>query len=461
MKCYLCGNEITDENKHGEHIIPNCIAGKLQCEYILHKKCGERLGKELDSHLARKFATLINLLDIKRDREGNLTGKIPITIEGSSINCIVKKGKLYIVDKLIDTKKMIIYSHPNAAKNLQKKYGINFKYITSLDIKDIIIDDIVSITDKDKECLTKIAIEFALYHGIPIEVMDTAFDVATRKFKTPLIIPYYPINKFESYIEHMKWYFEKKRIRQQEDVVIVSEYPSHSLHIFNDENRLYCFISLFSFFEFYIVLSDNYTRKNISEWHIESVVKTTCYTSRYDLRSEDPKDIDICAKHWNEDSEKIWQAVREQKKLDPQGGILTKRFYTEYKKTDPSSYMLYIAQRASQALRYQSCSQKLELCEEYIPLEIKSCLKLIAGNKSQFFDIASDLSFLYYIHEDQECFSMDRYKTLISDNNKVILLPKIIQDKGGDGEKEGEIYRKKILNLVIGSSELIYNSNEL
>ena len=62
MKCYLCNEEITDDTKHYEHIIPNGIAGKLKSDTILHRACGERLGKEIDVYLANKFSILIKAM---------------------------------------------------------------------------------------------------------------------------------------------------------------------------------------------------------------------------------------------------------------------------------------------------------------------------------------------------------------------------------------------------------------
>lgn len=463
MNCYLCGKPLTAKNTHYEHIIPNGIAGKLQCDNILHKKCGENLGRDTDALFAKKFSLLLNILDAKFDRGNGTSAGCNINVDGIDFKCFIKNGHIYIVNLYIDEDNKIVYCNHKQLKNIRKKYGYSYSYTTEFGIRHIKTDSLLGLSSVDKKELVKIAVEFALYCGICIEDITAAFDFLEKKFKDTDIIPYYPINFFERFIEKVKWYFEKQRISINRNVVINSEYPSHSLHLFNKNKKLYCFISLFSFYEHYILLSDHYVGKDISEWHFESVVKSTPYESVYDLRNEDPKNIHICAMHWGTTPDDISCRIREAKNADPQnGGVLRNTFETEYKKKSPSSYMLEIVQTASQALLFQQClPNNPYLISQHIPFEMKSCLDSIAGKKNDFFKICYDMQYLYYDRLEEEYFDLDRYKTTCLDEGEEITLPEEIQKNISSWQEEIDLFRRQQLDLVISASELIYPSSDL
>jgi len=69
MNCYLCQIEIEDTNCSIEHILPNCLGGKLKSKLLLCKSCNHDTSvyeKELNK-LASFFIVKNN---IKRDRDG-------------------------------------------------------------------------------------------------------------------------------------------------------------------------------------------------------------------------------------------------------------------------------------------------------------------------------------------------------------------------------------------------------
>ena len=454
MKCYLCNEEITDDTKHYEHIIPNGIAGKLKSDTILHRACGERLGKEIDVYLANKFSILINMFNTKRDRSTNSSVKFPISIGNKKLMCTLSEGKIYFNNFYKDEANKKIYCSKKNVEKLKNNFH-DFTYITECDISILEpeLKKLIELSTKDKECLTKIAVEFALFYEIPIEHLSSAFDTENKKFKTPGIIPYRAINSFEYVIENLKWYFEKQRIHSEKSTIINSEYPTHALHLFNHKNKLYCFISLFSFFEFYTLLSDNYTYKNISEWHIESVVKTSAYDISYDLKNRDPKNMMICAMHFGEKIENIQKKIDNAKSDPSYNGILTKKIYTEYKKQDCSMYMLHIAKRILSAILLKKIVKNEEILRKYIPEEIKSCIDF------DYEYIIEDITFLFYNLEGNDFFDMDRYKTQVFTNHTEVILPEIL----GTPEEEQlcREYRMRMLYLAIGSSELLYPSKEV
>lgn len=462
--CYLCGREITSQNCHYEHIIPNGIAGKLGSSDILDKNCGEYLGNEIDLHLSRKFLQLMNILDTKRDRGKNKASEFYTDINGQRVKCLLRDGKVTFAEVYIDEENKIIYCPKKERRNLYKRFGDGYNYTINIENPTLFWNELVELTEDDRISLTKIAVEFALYNNIPIQLLNMSFDYKNKKFRNTQIIPYFSINLFEKFIEDTRWFFEKDRMNVNGGIEVNSEFPTHTLHLFSVENRLYCFISLFSFYEFYIQLSDQYFAPYISEWHIESVVKSTPFILRYDLKSEDPKDIDICAGHFGESVESIWERIYKSKEDVPANrGIVEKEICSTYKKIDCERYMLKIAQDACQIFNYYHLSQKHtnEMLDKLIPLELKDCLSFLILNDDFLLNFIKDTLFLFYTKDDNDFFDLNLYKTFIKLDNQIIDLPQFIKNLGALGETNGKKYREQMLNKVIGSSELLYPSDVL
>ena len=67
-KCYLCGKDITEENKTVEHILLNSIGGRLKSSTLICKDCNSTFGNTFDSSLSKQLEFFANFLDIKRER---------------------------------------------------------------------------------------------------------------------------------------------------------------------------------------------------------------------------------------------------------------------------------------------------------------------------------------------------------------------------------------------------------
>ena len=66
--CYLCGKELTDENKPDEHIILNAIGGHLHSYTLLCMECNSKLGEQADAKLAEDLSFFSDMLEIKKNR---------------------------------------------------------------------------------------------------------------------------------------------------------------------------------------------------------------------------------------------------------------------------------------------------------------------------------------------------------------------------------------------------------
>lgn len=82
--CYICGNELTEENKSNEHIILNAIGGHLHSYTIMCKDCNSRLGETADSKLAEDLSFYTDMLRVKKNRQ-NLHRQIMTDEDGQDI----------------------------------------------------------------------------------------------------------------------------------------------------------------------------------------------------------------------------------------------------------------------------------------------------------------------------------------------------------------------------------------
>lgn len=69
--CYICDNELTEENQSDEHIILNAIGGHLHSHIVLCKKCNSELGEKADSKLAEDLSFYTDMLQVKKNRQKN------------------------------------------------------------------------------------------------------------------------------------------------------------------------------------------------------------------------------------------------------------------------------------------------------------------------------------------------------------------------------------------------------
>lgn len=465
-RCYYCDGILNvDKEDHCEHIIPNGISGKLKTKGILCKDCGEHLGSEIDTYISNKFKILNNLLDIERDRKKNPSASCYALFDNRKVECVLKRGVLNFVKPYVDSNKNKIFCNIKSIKQLKTMYNNEtegtYTYETKTDkIEYLDLTSLLELTREDCLALVKIAVEFALYSGVDIQQLNVAFkrnpNDKKGKFLEPKIIPYYPLNNFEYILENTKWFFEKQRINSNGNNAIISKYPTHSLHIFSHNKKLYCFISLYSYFEFYVCLS-NCFREKISKWYIESVQKIQKYKKIYDLKNASLSDIDICSQDLGISREEIMDKINSTKKGDPI--IFEKEIDVKPENEKSIYYMNSIVDDLLIAINYYSKRKVVPNILEHIPIEIIDCLDSIEKCRT-FSSIVADALFLTKKIEDNDYFDIDKYKTILHDGKYAIdAISKKMKDE--DFKKNVYQYRKNILYKVISSSELCYPTENI
>lgn len=260
MKCCICGEEIVEGNKSMEHIIHNAIGGVLKSDNIYCKKCNSSYGADADKAFTKMFAPIVAGLDMHLDRETSKTYQGTMCdAEGNLYNVRFKDRK---VTSMIDT-------NGKYCKWERGRYQL-----VEVDFK---LDDAAY-----RRGLAKIAFNFAIYSGIKADTLNILFDRNSRKLvDRPIVIPFLPLTLFDKYMEEQD-----------------TNELFHVLRLFNCKQYLYVYIELFSTFQAYVLLSDNYSG-NIHNDYCQTVNKNHSEEEKDEilesLKIRDYKDADIIA----------------------------------------------------------------------------------------------------------------------------------------------------------------------
>jgi len=292
--CYLCGNEFDTDKvlRHDEHILQQAIGGALSNKNILCLTCGEYLGRDVDVPFNEIFHGIATRLDIKKDRKPNKKS----TIKGALVSKSDRFGfdlsgteviwKDFKVTPAVplhrysnDNSKVIIYANKKQAKTYSKKVeidvGTKFKdnkpeFIFCDDIDGSVLYQFKLDSDAFKKGLAKIAIGFASSIGISRNEMPLALKVKPdnrAEIKSNIkLLQYFPLGEIYSNLESLS--------------SEIGYFPTHTLIIFtaaSDPSKLVCYIELFSTFQWYVILNDNYQGDAVYEYHYQRLLKTDDY----------------------------------------------------------------------------------------------------------------------------------------------------------------------------------------
>lgn len=299
--CYLCGNDF-DQNSivdHGEHVIQQAIGGNLVSKGILCKNCGGVLSQKIDNPFNAIFEGIATRLDIKTDRKTKKSPSIPGTIisEKDAYGMNLKDTKVFWKNFKVspvkpfhrfteDYKKVIIYSTKN---NFENHKSIVQQEIQSMELATppeiIMCDDIDCHVQYQfpmdniafKRGIAKIAIGFACTHGISRENLNLALKISDDNQgyidEKIILVQYAPLSVIDKIIEN--------------DKASLANYPSHNLILFTSKKEpclLWCYVELFSTFQFYILLSDSYEGQPVYEYHYQRIEKADEYVFTPDRR---------------------------------------------------------------------------------------------------------------------------------------------------------------------------------
>lgn len=330
MRCYVCNKEIMDKptstsycKAPGEHIIHNGIRGKLVSRTILCEECGGAYNKD-DANFCKIFAPFIVALNdrmIPADHgkpDGNtLKGSIfktPDIKEGDNgMEVTAKNGKVIPIQPYytIEGNKIDVYAGEKRIKDYLK---VLTKELTDKgeDINHYTIEPHTDIHDQGylayyfskgndtfnvdfKKGMVKIATEYAIHCGIGREVLTEVISIddngrGTIDYDKAKLTPFIPTTLFDILYENYRYLFE-------------DGYPSHMLKLFTSKyhdgkTRLYCYLDLFSTFQYYVLLNDDYKGEEISKTYAQRLIPERL---RIDVSNYSPKDLSIVVQEYKID----------------------------------------------------------------------------------------------------------------------------------------------------------------
>lgn len=278
-------DNISSKYKHKEHIIQNALGGRLKNDSILCEECGNKLGKEIDADFVKLFSIFTEQLsNFSKERNGNSKIKLygKFFIDGEEKRIVKIKNEVFpekpFYKLLKDNSEIRIYGSKQAIKQYKNKVleevkGPEFanfavKEITNLldDIYLFFSEGVEKFNDKFRMGFIKIATEFAYMNGIDRFELKRTLDTKNNNLiYTNNIFPFCPMGLFDHYYEQIRNEIEK-------------EYPTHTIILFTQKNNnnskvLFCYIDLFSTFQYYVVLNDNYKGEDILKIYSQSVKK--------------------------------------------------------------------------------------------------------------------------------------------------------------------------------------------
>jgi hypothetical protein len=281
---------------HVEHIIHNALFGRLKSSNILCKTCGSEFGEKEDKAFVCLFFPIterIKHIAIPKDHgKGNSNSVKGVLFEDEKFE---SSKDIYIRDqKVIASEPFYEYDAPNkkvliyAAKKRAKQYrplvekellnqGIDLSDLTFQTQEDVSDQGVLAVhftkgipdfNERFKPGFVKMAVGYSIHCGIDRTVLPKVLDVDSDGIGHLItkgnLIPFVPIGPTDALYE----------INRPE---LEEHYPTHTLILFSqqvgDRKYLFCYADLFSTFQFYVLLNDNYQGEEIFRPFYQTVIK--------------------------------------------------------------------------------------------------------------------------------------------------------------------------------------------
>lgn len=263
--CYLTGvplrkahgEEIGDDCESLEHIIHNALSGTLSSSRILSHRANQDLNELIDKKFVKMFEALCFRLDFDRDRPG--ASRLRGSHRDYLVDVVFREDRFFPVKPHFDEVKRVIYADSIKTGKNYKKHLVKTAVVSEgeeVQIFDDMAGDIwlpFSVDNKTfKQGFAKIAAGYAAKIGISRENMKMVIDMERNAFRDQIfLVPSFPASQ----LEHD---FESKAFQS-------ASYPIHSLVLVGSkkERLLYCHVELFSAFQWYVLLDDDYEGDDI------------------------------------------------------------------------------------------------------------------------------------------------------------------------------------------------------
>ncbi|MBQ8175391.1 MAG: hypothetical protein IJ009_08340 [Clostridia bacterium] len=242
QNCVYCGKLITTRSR--EHIIQNALGGLYESEDICCPECNNYISKYIDVPFTKTFNPIISRIENftkTNNKKSHPVCSGKASYQGALYDVLIKDGK--------------IVSCPTLSKKL--KCDIS-KLPMEIFAYDFPIENNTFING-----ICKIAFNFALDKGIDSNILSHGVTVSSKEgvidnisFKYT-VIPFVPLNTLDTHIE-----------------LNTSMELYHNLILFNQGNMLWCYVDLFNTFQYYVLLSDNWSEEiSVHETYLQLLQK--------------------------------------------------------------------------------------------------------------------------------------------------------------------------------------------
>lgn len=268
FECYLTGTKIKDKDRDDgvkgslEHIIPNALGGQIKSEYILTDEANRSLNEDIDKSFNKIFKSWVSRLDLKRDRKTTQT--FSAFNNGYNVDVFYRDGRFFPKKPYFDEERKVIYADSIKNGNNYKKHLIKKRLVGESDTVTV-YDDLAGSFEVPfelgnkifKRGLGKIAAGYAAKNGVSRKNMKCIVDLDKCKIHEKIVVsPFLPTIKSEGFFEENKH--------------TSSHYPIHSLVLCanKDLKFIYCYVELFSAFQFYVLIDDEYDGEDMYESYL-------------------------------------------------------------------------------------------------------------------------------------------------------------------------------------------------
>ena len=276
VTCYVCLEPI--DEKSDEHIIPNCIGGRLKAK-LLCKKHNNGFGSKTEGIFARKMNPFCNLLNIRRERN-NIPDQPVLYHETDTIAFMKADGELeskqfnYKEVRSGDQINLHIHAPDDIRKTRKHLKGLKRKY-PSLDVEKTLAELKKDTTQGD--------------HMVRLDVDLSGIEIQQTTAKTAINFYLYRGGE-RKHVSHLI-----SRLGKAETVPVYLAYPTepvfqdlsggflHKILLIGscEEKLLYCIVDYFSTISFIAVLSGSYEGPAIESTYFFDPVKGTEVSIKY------------------------------------------------------------------------------------------------------------------------------------------------------------------------------------
>jgi hypothetical protein len=276
--------------KHAEHIIQNALYGRLKPSNILCETCGGKLsGIDADfADLFSQFTVPIYHILASKDHGSNSVRAQKGELKkptGETLEVYVKKGKAVPIKPTFvhdpETRVLKIYAN---AKSIEGYKNYVLKELASkgtdvaalsVELHEHILDyeqigypfskGVENFNLKFKLGLNKIATGFAISSGVDRKAVPRTLDTEKQEIVfSKNIVPFFPVGALDLLVEPFRLPLEP-------------EFPTHTLILYTDDafptRWLVCYIDLFSTFQHYVVLNDDYRGVPVHNVYYQTIIK--------------------------------------------------------------------------------------------------------------------------------------------------------------------------------------------